>query len=166
MIRPEQQTPRDGLLPMTANSHDICCRDFKSKSKWPMSPYCPLTAHIWRVRFHPSDAYTLTVDLGDVCRQTESTTKTAPQVVRKRHRNGSFLPPSRGRFLLTLAYAVAFSQVQPMAERLSISVPEPYTSPRIRALQNQLATGDHDALDRFWAGGRQGRHAARRSYSE
>ncbi len=48
-------------------------------------------------------------------------------------------------------YTITLEQVQPMAERLSISVPEPYTSPRILSLQNQLANGNHGALDRFWA---------------
>lgn len=48
-------------------------------------------------------------------------------------------------------YTITLDQVQAMAERLSISVPDPYTSPRILALQKQIASGDHDAFNRFWA---------------
>ena len=48
-------------------------------------------------------------------------------------------------------YTITLDQVQPIAERLSIPVPDPYTSPRILALRKQIASGDRDALSRFWA---------------
>ncbi len=53
--------------------------------------------------------------------------------------------PGEGRYTITLEPA------QAMAERLSIPVPEsPYFSPRIRALENQVGSGDRGAVHRFW----------------
>jgi enterochelin esterase-like enzyme len=48
-------------------------------------------------------------------------------------------------------YTITLEPAQPLAERLSTPVPEsPYTSPRIRVLENQLESGDRQALARFW----------------
>ncbi len=48
-------------------------------------------------------------------------------------------------------YTITLEPAQPMAERLSIPVPEaPYFSPRIRVLGNQVGSGDREAVHRLW----------------
>lgn len=47
-------------------------------------------------------------------------------------------------------YTITLDQVQTMAKRLSISVPEPYSSPRIRDLERQATSGDSEAVRHFW----------------
>ena len=49
-------------------------------------------------------------------------------------------------------YTITWEQVQPMAERLSIPVSDSYASPRIQALRSQIASGDREAVNRFWSG--------------
>ena len=48
-------------------------------------------------------------------------------------------------------YTITLEPAQPMAERLWIPVSEsPYSSPRIRALENQVESADKEAVRRFW----------------
>ena len=61
------------------------------------------------------------------------------------------------------SYTISLDQIQPIAERLSIAVPERYRSPRIQALEKAIAAGHREALDTFWKQVKQRGHAARRS---
>jgi enterochelin esterase-like enzyme len=48
------------------------------------------------------------------------------------------------------SYTVSVDRVEPVSERLNITIPEAFESPRIRSLEKEIAAGHRDALDRFW----------------
>jgi enterochelin esterase family protein len=49
------------------------------------------------------------------------------------------------------SYTISLDRIETVPERMSIALPEPYRSPRIQALEKEIAAGRRDAPDRFWA---------------
>jgi enterochelin esterase family protein len=49
------------------------------------------------------------------------------------------------------SYTISLDRIEPVSERLHIAMPEAWHSPRIQALEREIAAGHGDALDHFWA---------------
>jgi enterochelin esterase family protein len=49
------------------------------------------------------------------------------------------------------SYTISLDRIEPVSERLHIALPEAWHSPRIQALEKEIAAGHREAAKRFWS---------------